>query len=350
MSSQQIINATEFNGNDVRFSSLKINKVGGKVINVMDKSSGKYLNLQTPLMFTWGAAEVMQKEKEGETKKGTGVYEMTLQFQQAGSVGTEDEELFLANLKNFENHFKQHVLTNSESLLGKAHKSMEVIEALYNEMIKYPNIPGTTNKDYSRAPTIRIKIPCYNGVWSCLLCDDNGRKIFPNPSKPNITPLDIIKRASNVITIIQCNGIYIINGKFGVTWKLIQAVVQSPKPTLYEECYIKIKPADKEKLKVEKAVDIDEDIGEIDDDAENVAITIVDTTSVEAKPDNFVEDSDDEEDKEVENTKVTADDEEVDEETQETETLKEEEIQVPVTVAVEETSTKKKVNRRKPKE
>jgi hypothetical protein len=267
-------------------------------------------------------------------------------------------ELFLANLKEFEKNFKQHVLTNSESLLGKSHKSMEVIEALYNEMLKYPNIPNTTNKDYSRAPTLRIKIPCYNGVWNCLLCDDNGRKIFPNPAKPNISPLDIIKRASNVITIIQCNGIYIINGKFGVTWKLTQAVVQSPKPTLYEECFIKIKPADKEKLKVEQKVeDLDEDIGEIDD-VENVAITIVDTSSPSSstkKPEDFVDDSDDEQDeKNAENTKVSTetlpDEEDNEEQEQEQELLPAKEEVIPPAPVEDTGSTKKKVNRRAKKE
>jgi hypothetical protein len=58
---------------------------------------------------------------------------------------------------------------------------------------------------------------------------------------------------------MQCGGLWFANGKFGVTWKLAQAVVQRPKPSLLDECLIKLKPSDKAKLKAQNPVDLDEE-------------------------------------------------------------------------------------------
>ena len=48
---------------------------------------------------------------------------------------------------------------------------------------------------------------------------------------------------------MQCGGLWFANGKFGITWKLIQAVVQKPRASLTGTCFIKLKPAEKERLK-----------------------------------------------------------------------------------------------------
>ena len=58
-------------------------------------------------------------------------------------------------------------------------------------------------------------------------------------------------------TIIQWGGIYVINGKFGVTWKLFQAVVK-PRTTLSGKCHIILSESDKTKIANSKVDDNDE--------------------------------------------------------------------------------------------
>ena len=41
---------------------------------------------------------------------------------------------------------------------------------------------------------------------------------------------------------MTCGGIWFANGKFGVTWKLIQAMVQKPRAQLSGKCFLKSKP------------------------------------------------------------------------------------------------------------
>jgi hypothetical protein len=78
------------------------------------------------------------------------------------------------------------------------------------------------------------------------------------------------------MTLIQFAGIWFVNGKFSASWKLVQAVVQKPKPTLQGQCFLKLKTQDKEKLKNQQVVEDD-----IDD---TVASTIVEDSDGEDEP------------------------------------------------------------------
>jgi hypothetical protein len=73
--------------------------------------------------------------------------------------------------------------------------------------------------------------------------------LFPNPGNPVVTPVDFLQKGINVALVMQCGGLWFANGKFGITWKLIQAVVQKPRASLTGTCFIKLKPAEKERLK-----------------------------------------------------------------------------------------------------
>jgi len=58
-----------------------------------------------------------------------------------------------------------------------------------------------------------------------------------------------LQKGMNIATLLQCGGLWFANGKFGMTWKLIQAVGQKPRASLTGQCFIKLKTGDKEKLK-----------------------------------------------------------------------------------------------------
>jgi len=51
--------------------------------------------------------------------------------------------------------------------------------------------------------------------------------------------------------LIQCGGLWFVNGKVSITWNLKQAIVQKPKSSSIVEgtCFLKPKAADVEKLK-----------------------------------------------------------------------------------------------------
>ena len=230
--SDTIINGTEFNCDNIKYSSPKTNTVGGKSVNIFNKLTNSRLNISTPMMLTWGASDYVDKN----SGQGNGKFEMSLQFP-SEDYKNEEASIFLENLKNFEDKIKNDALANSKNWFGKVHKSLDILEALYSPMLKYSKDKNTGEADLSKAPSIRVKIPIWEGNWRCEVYDDEGTKLFPNSS--GTTPVDLIPKATNVKVLMTCGGIWFANGKFGITWKLVQAMVQKPRAQLSGRCFLK---------------------------------------------------------------------------------------------------------------
>jgi len=230
--SDTIINGTEFNCDDIKYSSPKTNSVGGKSVNIFNKLTNSRLNISTPMMLTWGASDYVDKS----SGQGNGKFEMSLQFPNE-DYNNEEASTFLENLKKFEQKIKSDAFANSKNWFGKVHKSLDILEELYSPMLKYSKDKNTGEADLSKAPSIRVKIPVWEGTWRCEVYDDEGTKLFPNSS--GTTPVELIPKATTVKVLMTCGGIWFANGKFGITWKLVQAMVQKPRAQLSGRCFLK---------------------------------------------------------------------------------------------------------------
>lgn len=244
-----IVDGTTFNSQNIRYSAPKANASGGKSINILNNITKGGLRIATPLMLTWGASDF----------EGNGKFEMSLQFP-SDEYKTEDTSAFLKNMIEFEQKIKDDALTYSKDWFGKAHKSADVVDALWTPMLKYSKNKATGEYDLTKSPTLRVKITQWEGVWKCEVYDEDENKLFPNPANPCVTPLDFLQKGVNVACVLQCGGLWFANGKFGLTWKLIQAVGAKQKASLSGRCLIKLKTSDKEKIKA--APEPDEDAEE----------------------------------------------------------------------------------------
>ena len=273
---ERIVDATKLNINDIIFCAPKASQQGSKSVNLLNKATKTGLTLSTPLMLTWGATDY---KAEGE-EKGNGKFEMSLQFPN-DEYKTEDTDAFLNNMEALESTIKTNALVYSKEWFGKVHKSSEVVDALWTPMLKYPKDKTTGEYDRSKKPTLRVKLPQWEGVWKSEVYDEDGNKLFPSKENAAITPMDYLKKGVNIMCLIQFAGIWFVNGKFSASWKLIQAVVQKPRATLQGQCFIKLKPQDKEKLKSQVVVE-----DEVDD---HVASTLVDDSDPEDEEDEEVD-------------------------------------------------------------
>lgn len=236
---KMIVSGTEFEPEtSLMYSRIKVNELGGKSVGVMNKETMKGLYLSTPLMLTWGV------NKNTDEKTGKTTYDMALQFPR-DDYQSDATSNFLKNMKDFENKIKADALANSKDWFNKTKMSDEVIDALWTPMLKYPKNKDNGNEefDYTRPPTLRVKINYWDGIFKCELYDMEQKLIFPNDL--GFMPSDLIAKATNVATVIQCGGLWFSNGKFGVTWRLVQAVVK-PKQTLTGKCHIVLTGEDKE--------------------------------------------------------------------------------------------------------
>ena len=285
---ETIVDGTNFNVENIRYSAPKAGGSGGKSVNILNKSTNSGLRVSTPLLLTWGASDFV----DAATGKGNGKYEMSLQFP-SDEYKNADTAAFLQTMMAFENKIKQDAITNSKEWFGKVHKNAEVINALWTPMLKYSKDKFTGEPDLTKSPVLRVKLPFWEGVWKCEIYDEDDKKLFPNISNPTLTPLDFIQKGTNVAILMQCGGLWFANGKFGMTWKLIQAMTQKPRASLTGKCFIKLKAGDKEKLKTSVPVasaDPDYCAGDGDDDFDSAAANNTNTE---------VEDSDEEEEQEA---------------------------------------------------
>ena len=167
-------------------------------------------------MLTWGMNQYDQAN-------GGNSYDFSLQFPRQEYVSRETT-VFLQAMKEFEDNIKSAAQKNAKEWFGKSTMSPEVVDALWTPMLKYPKNPDTGEPDLTRDPQLRIKVPCWEGEWRCELYDTEQNPLFPNDDGK--TPMDMITKLSNIACVIQCGGIWFANGKFGVTWRQVQAVVK----------------------------------------------------------------------------------------------------------------------------
>ena len=247
-----IINGTTFNAaNDFVYTKAKVNANGRKQVGILNQSNKKSLYLSSPLMLTWGV-NVYEDDATGRK-----TYDMALQFPNDEYNNPECTE-FLKNMQQFEQQIKEDAVKNSKDWLNKTKLVPEAVDALWTPMLKYPKDKDTGEPDYSRPPTLKIKIPFWEGEFKNVeLYNDSKELIFPmEDSDVEIT--ELIAKATNVATLIQCGGIWVANGKFGVTWKLFQAVVK-PRTSLSGKCHIELSQKEREKLNSAAANDNSDD-------------------------------------------------------------------------------------------
>ncbi len=249
---------------DMKYTKPKVNSVGGRSVGIVNAKTSTVLNLSSPLMLTWGVNDFT------DDKTGKVSYDLALQFPNEG-FETPATKKFIANMAAFEKKIKEDAITNSKEWFSKPKMTADAVDALWTPVLKYPKNKDTLEADMTRAPTLKVKLPFWDNTWKELeLYDTDMQPIFPDPMNPALSPKDLIAKGSHIAVSIQCGGIWFANGKFGVTWKLFQAIVK-PKMSLKGKCHIKLDEEEKTKM-VAQVVPTDVDG---DDDHENDTVSAI---------------------------------------------------------------------------
>jgi hypothetical protein len=228
---------------DVKYSKSKVNSSGGKSVGVVNAHTGQSLFMGTPLLMTWGIQEFVDEK----TKKVS--YDMALQFP-SEEYQSADSKAFLEAMVAFEKKLKADALVNSKDWFAKPKMTPDAVEALFTPVLKYPVDKTTCERDLSKAPTMKIKVPFWNNKWEGIEVYDADKVCLYPSSNPSVSPKDLITKQSHVVTMIQCGGVWFANGKFGVTWRLVQGIVQ-PRLSMRGRCHLSLTPSETVKLQVE---------------------------------------------------------------------------------------------------
>jgi hypothetical protein len=248
MSSSMVILGKDFNPNkDITFLELKKNKNGkGETVGIQNSHNNKTLLIQTPKMLTWGVNRNVD-DKTGEVK-----YSVSMQFPREQDDNYNDEmKAFLKNMKEFDALIIKSACENSRAWLGKPKLSKDMANELCTgKTVKYPKYgdkfpekKGELIPD--REPTLSGKLPFYENKFSVEIYDVKNKRLFPNAN--NLTPEDIIGKMDDAYMLLQCGGVWVSGGNFGVSWRIKQCILHK-KSSLQGHCVIQIDEGDKAKM------------------------------------------------------------------------------------------------------
>jgi hypothetical protein len=217
---------------DIKYSKCKVNASGGKSVGIYNSQTGQSLYVGTPLLMTWGLQEYT------DDKTGKVSYEMSLQFPNDDFENAETRA-FLKSMADFEAKLKADALANSKDWFAKPKMTSDAVDALFTPILKFPMDKATCEKDLSKKPTMRIKVPFWQGKWEGVeIYDADRSRLFPCDD-PNVSPMNIITKLSYVKAMIQCGGIWFANGKFGITWRFVQCMIR-PRVSMHGKCHLSL--------------------------------------------------------------------------------------------------------------
>ena len=237
MSKPIVLSTTEWDTSALKFMPPKVNDKGMLSINVISTQTNRSLHISTPMMMTWGISDF------DDGTGGDGKFTMTLNFP------TEDyrkpsTDAFLQKVVDFENEVLDQAVKNSELWFGEE-MSREVCKHSFFPFLKQAYVKGTKKIDPTKSPSIRGKVPCYDGKWGIELYDTSNKMIFPNDND-RVTPPDFVPKLSQVACVLQCGGIWKGGKGWGLTWKVIQCVVKPREVvSVYGQCRVMLSDEDR---------------------------------------------------------------------------------------------------------
>jgi len=222
------MNATTWNPTNFKYMPMNKTDRGSKSIQLQNTDSKRAIKLRTGLMMTWGIQDFLDKT----TGVSDGKFNIVLNFPRDEDDHKNDEsDMLLEKLKEFENKIIDDAVEHSEEWFDEA-LPKEVIKHNYFSFIKYPKNKDTNKFDYTKPPSIKVKVPCYDNKndgtkdWKVELYSSVDEAcLFPDPTNPNLVPQDFVPKLSKVFSFIQCNGLWFGGKGWGVSWKLTAAIV-----------------------------------------------------------------------------------------------------------------------------
>lgn len=222
-----IIKSKDFDPTKLTFGEVKTMKdIGAQFAPVTYE--GKKLFMQTPEMLVpFGMSQF--KSKEGDEKKETENASWTVDLSFAG----EDETPEIKNLHDrldqvvdkilLDNAFNNVWIKDKKARGKGGSKSVTkaVLEQLISPQVKYSDSEKSKDPDGNPkyAPTMKVKVPCYNGVFACEAYDENSKPITDRPLN------EVLIKGTRAKCLLECGAVFLGN-KISLTWKLNQVKIR----------------------------------------------------------------------------------------------------------------------------
>lgn len=245
-----VIKPNDFDVSKLNFSDIKIKEFTTKSGQVIKRKlayvtyDGNKFGLQTPEMsLPFGLNENDKTDDKTGEVIGTD-YSMNLSFR--GMDRTEDENAkarkravqlkqFHSVLQQIYGKMKETALANSLAWIKKKTSSMDVVDALCNDIIKVSRDPETQEPDGRYPDTIKAKIIQYGGVFKTIMedySDQDAKEAFRKGCPDTLDIKENLHRGALVKSLIEFNEVWFIGGKFGMTAKSTKILLTKKSPNM----------------------------------------------------------------------------------------------------------------------
>ena len=209
------INLSDFCIENIVFASSKLTPNGGKSIPLTYKQNEGTINFvfQTPRMLSFG----INIWKDPKNPNLEPVYNITMSF-----VGMENNpklEEFHKVINLIDHWALDTASKNSWDWLSRKDLSPETIKSNYTPSIKVP-LDGTTGEPNGKPHSLKIKIKAKDSGFQTVFFDKD-KNIIPGADIQNV-----FNMGSHVRAMIQCTGFWTNSGRFGLSWKILQMIVE----------------------------------------------------------------------------------------------------------------------------
>lgn len=193
MANPVVKNINAFDANTMTFSGLRKNAKGGKMVYVNVLGSNKTFFEMPVLRAPFGLSSYTDQ------KSGSVSYSLDVSLDDPDTV---------QKIRDIETRVLDHVVRNSEELLGRSYTEEVIKQALFKSCIR-------ESKDGKYAPTLKLKVMHNDGVFSVSAYDSNRTTVN----------VDVLQKGQRVKTIVDFNQIWIIDNKFGLSVRLKQVMM-----------------------------------------------------------------------------------------------------------------------------
>lgn len=225
---------SDVNLSNVAFSDMK--KLGDHANVVYVNYNKNQFYVKTPelvLPFDSGTMFADQKNEK------SGKYSIRVSLDNYKTEGHPDND-FYKMLTQLDDIILTEGKKNAFPWFKKKSISDELIKEIYNPMVKFSTDKETGETTDKYPPTFTFKIMQRDDKILCKCYDGNSRVKndelnVNNREEEDYKTLDsLLKKKSKVKMLLKCNGVWVVGGKFGCTWKAEQIMI-TPAPG-FDDC------------------------------------------------------------------------------------------------------------------
>jgi len=223
---QQVMKASKVNLDNINLSEpRKFGDKGVQIVFVNYGTDNSSLYIQTP------KANVVWDSKYFADNDDSGKYSIVISMSNMGS----DAQMasFHNKMTELDEYLIDAAYENRAAWFSRGAKlSRETIETLYTPMIKVSVDSETGEPNGKFPPSFKLKVKKKDGKHECSIYDvDKKSYNVDDKNDPDFVDLEsVITKGSTMNVILKCNGIWLINNKFGCTWNAEQIMVTT-RPT-----------------------------------------------------------------------------------------------------------------------